>query len=57
MLVCFSFPLQNIFLTDSGTVKVGDFGSACTLNRYSAIFFVIQFGVNNSAQEHSNVSE
>lgn len=23
---------KNIFLTDNGTVKVGDFGSACTLN-------------------------
>ncbi|XP_056329097.1 serine/threonine-protein kinase Nek3 [Danio aesculapii] len=27
---------KNIFLTDSGTVKVGDFGSACTLNSAKA---------------------
>nr|XP_023997641.1 serine/threonine-protein kinase Nek3-like [Salvelinus alpinus] len=25
---------KNIFLTDNGTVKLGDFGSACVLNRY-----------------------
>ncbi|KAL1260402.1 hypothetical protein QQF64_008229, partial [Cirrhinus molitorella] len=27
---------KNIFLTDSGTVKVGDFGSACSLNSAKA---------------------
>ncbi|XP_039516038.1 serine/threonine-protein kinase Nek3 [Pimephales promelas] len=27
---------KNIFLTDGGTVKVGDFGSACTLNSAKA---------------------
>lgn len=25
---------QNIFLTDNATIKLGDFGSACILNRY-----------------------
>lgn len=28
------FLTQNIFLTDNGTIKLGDFGSACILNRY-----------------------
>lgn len=27
------FLTQNIFLTDNGTIKLGDFGSACILNR------------------------
>ncbi len=30
----FHFLTQNIFLTDNGTIKLGDFGSACILNRY-----------------------
>lgn len=29
--------LQNIFLTVNGTIKLGDFGSACILNRYGNI--------------------
>lgn len=26
---------QNIFLTEEATIKLGDFGSACILNRHS----------------------
>lgn len=52
---------KNIFLTVSGTVKLGDFGSACSLNRYSAIFpqcffFFFHFGVKNSVHKYNNLS-
>lgn len=33
LFISLSFPWQNIFLTDNGTVKLGDFGSACLVSR------------------------
>lgn len=35
---------QNIFLTNNGTIKLGDFGSACILNRYGNIKVLIRNG-------------
>lgn len=35
---------QNIFLTNNGTIKLGDFGSACILNRYGNINVPIRNG-------------
>lgn len=34
---------QNIFLTDNGAIKLGDFGSACVLNRYRKIKSTVVF--------------
>lgn len=33
-LLLLHFLTQNMFLTDNETIKLGDFGSACVLNRY-----------------------
>lgn len=60
----FHFLAQNIFLTDNGTVKLGDFGSACVLNRYkeknqtknstSNVMFVL-FCVFSTCRSHFNL--